>query len=104
LSPVAVSYIMGRLWYRLVVDEQGEFLAAPEITNLGNPDAGMERFKDIIIEATFAAADKLTRKQRADKNKLAEAVRRHARKAAKNYTCKETGPLTTVNVIQLKKD
>ena len=94
----------GALVVSLVVDEDGQFLAAPQVTNLGSPDAGMERFDDAIIEAVFTAADKLTSKQRADKNKLAEAVRVHARKAAKSYTFKETGPLTTVNVTQLKKD
>ena len=94
----------GALVVSLVVDEKGAFLAAPQITNLGNPDAGMEHFEDIIIEAVFAAAKKLTAKQRADTNKLAEAVRIFARKAAKNYTFKETGPLTTVNVTQLKKE
>ncbi|PCI50012.1 MAG: hypothetical protein COB49_04335 [Alphaproteobacteria bacterium] len=93
----------GALVVSLVIDAEGEFLAAPEITNLGSPDAGTERFEDVITKAVFAAADKLTRKQRADKNKLAEAVRAHARRAAKNYTFKETGPLTTVKVIQLKK-
>ncbi|MBL4613138.1 MAG: ribonuclease J [Emcibacter sp.] len=94
----------GALVVSLVVDEKGTFLAAPQITNLGNPDAGIEHFEDIIIEAAFAAAKKLTAKQRADTNKLAEAVRIFTRKAAKNYTFKETGPLTTVNVTQLKKD
>ncbi len=94
----------GALVVSLVVDETGEFLATPEITNLGNPDAGTTPFEDTIIEAVFAAADKLTRKQRADKNKLAEAVRVNVRKAAKNYTFKETGPLTTVTVSQITKD
>ncbi|MCK5423984.1 MAG: ribonuclease J [Emcibacter sp.] len=94
----------GALVVALVIDGKGAFLAVPEITNLGSPDAGMERFEDVIIEAVFAAADKLTSKQRADKNKLAEAVRVQARKAAKNYTFKEKGPLTTVTVTQIKKD
>jgi ribonuclease J len=94
----------GALVVSLVVDAEGEFLAAPEITNLGSPDAGIERFKDVIIEAVFTAADRLTNKQRADKNKLAEAVRIAARKAARNYSFKETGPLTTVTVTQIGKD
>lgn len=94
----------GALVVSLVVDEAGEFLAAPQVTNLGSPDAGIEPFEDCIIKAVFAAAGKLTRKQRADKNKLAEAVRAHARKAARNYTFKEAGPLTTVTVTQIGKD
>lgn len=94
----------GALVISLVVDEAGDFLAVPQITNLGNPEAGIEAFEDTIIEAILVTAKKLTGKQRADKNKLAEAVRISARKAAKNYTFKETGPLTTVNVTQLKKD
>lgn len=94
----------GALVVALVVDEQGTFLAPPQVTNLGNPDAGFERFDTIIREAAETAAARLTRKQRADKNKLAEAVRIAARKAAKSYTSKETGPLTTVTVTQLKKD
>lgn len=92
----------GALVVSLVVDEEGTFLAAPEVTNLGNPDAGIDRFADAIIEASFAAAKRLTGKQRADKNILAEAVRAAARKAAKNYTFKETGPVTTVTVTQIK--
>lgn len=94
----------GALVVSLVVDAAGQFLAAPQITNLGSPDAGIDRFEDAIIEATMAAAKKLTKKQRADKNKLAEAVRIAARKAAKYYTFKETGPVTTVNVVQLRKE
>jgi len=91
----------GGLVISLVVDRDGEFLAPPQIANLGNPGGGA-RFDDVIIEAVFAAANRLTQKQRADKAKLAEAVRTYARKAAKNYTFKETGPQTTVNVTQIE--
>jgi len=91
----------GALVVSLVVDGAGAFLAAPEVTNLGNPDAGADRFDDAIIEAVFDAVKSLTRKQRADKNKLAEAVRVYVRKAAKNYTLKETGPVTVVTVSRI---
>ena len=91
----------GALVVSLVVDDQGEFLAAPQITNLGNPEAGLDKFDDAIVEAVFTAGDKLTKKQRADHNKLKEAVRIAARKAAKQFTYKETGPVTTVNITHL---
>ncbi|VAX08181.1 Ribonuclease J (endonuclease and 5' exonuclease) [hydrothermal vent metagenome] len=92
----------GALVVSLVVDGDGLFLAAPKITNLGNPEGGGEAFDDVITEAVFSAAKSLTNKQRADKNKLAEVVRVYARKAAKNYTYKETGPITTVNITQIE--
>ncbi|MCF8474378.1 MAG: ribonuclease J [Emcibacter sp.] len=92
----------GALVISLVVDMRGEFLTAPVVTNLGNPDGGMGYFEDVIIEAALAAAHKLTTSQRADKNKLAESVRAYARKAAMNYTKKETGPLTVVTVTQME--
>ncbi|VAV99603.1 Ribonuclease J (endonuclease and 5' exonuclease), partial [hydrothermal vent metagenome] len=91
----------GALVVSLVVDGDGEFVARPRITNLGNPDGGAGAFDDVIIEAVFAAAKKLTGRQRADKNRLAEAVRIQTRKAARNYTLKETGPVTVVNVTQI---
>ncbi len=91
----------GALVVSLVVDGDGEFLAQPRITNLGNPDGGGGAFDDVIIKAVFAAAKKLTGRQRADKNRLAEAVRIQTRKAAKNHSFKETGPLTVVNVTQI---
>ncbi len=91
----------GALVVSLVVDGDGELLARPQITNLGNPDGGGGVFDDVIIEAVFAAAKKLTGRQRADKNRLAEAVRIQTRKAARNHTLKETGPVTVVNVTQI---
>jgi len=88
----------GALVIALVIDEDGAFLAAPQITNLGNPEISMGSFEAVIREAIFTAAGRLTKKQRINKNKLSEAVRIEARKAAKNFTGKEKGPLTTVTV------
>jgi len=91
----------GALVVSLVVNADGDFMAAPKITNLGNPAGAAGAFDDVILAAVFAAAKSLTGKQRADKAKLAEVVRAYARKAAKNYTCKETGPITSVNITQI---
>lgn len=91
----------GALVVSLVVDRDGGFLARPQVTNLGNPETGYESFEEAIIESVFAAAKSLSDKQRADKNKLAEAIRIYARKAAKNYTHKETGPVTSVTITQI---
>jgi ribonuclease J len=93
----------GALVIALTVDGSGEFLAAPKITNLGNPDAGIDNFETVIIEAIFAAVRKLTTKQRAEDNRLAEATRAAARKAAKIYTGKETGPVTTVTITRIEE-
>ena len=56
------------------------------------------------MDAIFAAAKKLTRKRRMDHKMLANAVRVAARKAVKNYTHKETGPVTVVNITEIKGD
>ncbi len=94
----------GALVISLVVDQAGAFLAPPQITNLGNPEDESDRFEEVVLEAVFRAADKLTGRQRADKNKLAEAVRAQTRKAAKNHSRKETGPVTRVTVTQIGKE
>ncbi len=92
----------GALVVSLVIDEQGILIAPPQVINLGNPDGGVEPFEDVICQAIYAAIDKLTKKQRADKDKLSEAVRVAARKAAKKYNYKEMGPVTAVTVTQIK--
>lgn len=102
----------GALVISLLVDDKGDFIAPPQITNLGNPEMGPESgsdfFGDCIMEAIFAAAkklsQKLSQKQRMDHKILADAVRVAARKAARNYTLKETGPVTVVNVTEIKEN
>ncbi|NOZ42663.1 MAG: ribonuclease J, partial [Alphaproteobacteria bacterium] len=91
----------GALVVSVVVDGHGAFLACPQITSLGNPAEATEAFKAAMVKAVFAGADRLSRSQRADRDKLAESIRIQVRKAAKNYTLKESGPVTVVNVTQI---
>ncbi|PHZ85327.1 ribonuclease J [Paremcibacter congregatus] len=91
----------GALVVSLVVDDAGDVLSPPQVSNLGNPAAGQEPFDEVIRDAALAAIGGLTRKQRMNDTKISEAVRVAARKAAKYYTNKETGPVTSVNVTRI---
>jgi len=92
----------GALVISVVVDAAGGLMADPKITNLGNPDTE-EGFEPVIMDAVIRGLSTLKGRDFKNDQAIAEKIRVFARKAAKNYTCKEMGPLTTVNVTRIDK-
>lgn len=90
----------GALVISLVVDQKGKLLADPKITNLGNPDTE-EGFEGAILAAVMMGLSALKGADYKNDQAIAEKVRIFTRKAAKYYTNKEMGPVTSVNVTRL---
>jgi ribonuclease J len=91
----------GALIIHMVVDQNGSLLAPLDITPLGLPDdknGGLINFVDNFVHE---ALDVASRKHLKDDDVLKEMVRAKARRAAKKYTGKETGAVTTVKLTRI---
>lgn len=94
-----ISY-NGYLGIAVALDEDGELAADPSLDLQGLPDAD-GKLADRLAEVIEAAYEKLKPAERRDDAKVAEHLRVAARRAAKEATGKETGPITKVHVLRV---
>lgn len=90
----------GYLGIALAVDEDGELAADPSLDIQGLPDSRGD-LTEQLAEAVEAAYLRLSDGDVADDQRLAEAVRVAARRAAKALTGRETGPITHVHILRV---
>lgn len=93
----------GAVVIHLTVDEEGLFLAPIEITCLGLPDKTNSSIEDYIEDDIHNVFSRLPEKHIKDDDVLKEKIRIVARKSAKDFTGKQTGPVTKVTLTRIKR-
>jgi len=91
----------GALVIHMVVDKAGGLVSTPSITILGLPEQAVGALEADIKEAIQMLLMSISKKVFRDDHLLAEEIRVTCRKAAKNFTGKQPGPVTKVNVTRL---
>ncbi len=82
----------------------GTILKAPlVITCFGLPNEGNKRLEKFIEEKLHEALDLASKKRTTDDHVLEELIRATGRKAAKQFTGKETGPVTSVTLTRINQ-
>ncbi|MBL4603616.1 MAG: ribonuclease J [Emcibacteraceae bacterium] len=93
----------GALVIHAIMDRNGLLLAPLEITTIGLPEEKPGTLESFIEDKIHDGLELASRKHLKDDDVIKEVIRRSARKAAKQYTGKETGPVTTVNLTRMIK-
>ena len=83
------------------MDERGALLAPLDIITTGLPEAQPGELIGFIEDKVHEALELASRKREKDDDVLKETIRRAARKAAKYYTGKETGAVTTIRLTRV---
>ncbi len=86
----------------LVLDENGEATARPELSTAGLLEAGEEDIAEAAIEAALEAVRELKAKKRKDDDLVREVVRIAVRRAFRKTL--EKRPVTTVHLIRVSGD
>ncbi len=91
----------GALVIHVIFDNLGILMAPIEITCIGLPEEQNNTLEKEIDDKIHIAIEHASRKHLCDDDVMKEIIRTAARKAAKNYTGKETGPVTTVKISRI---
>ena len=91
----------GAIIVSVVLQHGSIFAAPPHVTALGIPDDKEGALEEYISKLVQDAVKKMPLSVRSDDKKIAERIRVVARKAAKNYTGKSTGAVTSVNITRI---
>ncbi len=86
----------------LVVDEDGDLIADPEVRMVGAPKGGSTTLADRIADAVDAAIERASRKEKRSDSGLEDVAARAARKVCMDAWGKK--PVTTVIVTRLEDD
>lgn len=86
----------------LVVDEEGDLIADPEVRIVGGPDTDALPLSDLIADEVDRALERASRKERASDETLEQIAARAARKVCMDRWGKK--PVTTVIVTRLEDD
>lgn len=92
----------GALTVHVIMDTKGDLMAPIEITCLGIPNDASGGLYEHIEDRLHVALTKANKKHLKDDHILKEILRVAARKAAKIFTGKQTGPVTKISVTRLK--
>ncbi|MCP5382680.1 MAG: ribonuclease J [Kordiimonadaceae bacterium] len=93
----------GALVVHAVLEMDGSLLAPLEITPIGLPDEGENKLEKFIDDKIHRALERAQKSHLVDDDIIKEIIRVSARKASKQYTGKETGPVTTVNLTRMTR-
>ncbi len=91
----------GAIIVSVVLGHGSIFAAPPHVTALGVPDDKEGALEEYISKLVQDAVKKMPLSVRSDDKKIAERIRVLARKAAKGYTGKGTGAVTSVNITRI---
>jgi ribonuclease J len=92
----------GHVIVALVVDEDGDLIADPEVRLVGGPKDPANPLEDAIADAVDAAMERAGKKEKASDAALEEVAARAARKVCLDRWGKK--PVTTVLVIRLEDE
>ncbi|MBT5187731.1 MAG: ribonuclease J [Kordiimonadaceae bacterium] len=93
----------GAIVIHAIMDERSTLLAPLEITCLGLPEDESGTLVDYIEDKIHQGLTLAAKKKMTDDDVLKEMMRVTGRKAAKQFTGKETGPVTTINLTRISK-
>ncbi|MFN3613777.1 MAG: ribonuclease J [Rubrimonas sp.] len=86
----------------LVVDEDGELIADPEVRMIGAPKGGDAPLVDLVADAVDEAVERAGKREKRSDSALEEIAARAARKVCMDVWGKK--PVTTVMVIRLEDE